>query len=83
MSDQTNDTIRQVCARVHEQRLQLEVIDDGPGVDPGMEDDIFEPYVSRPGNGRRPASDSYRMQARENRSLLPSTAAPRICSGDI
>ncbi len=31
--------------------LQIEIVDDGPGLPPGLEDDIFEPFVSGRENG--------------------------------
>jgi signal transduction histidine kinase len=37
-------------------RVLLHVMDDGPGVDPSLQDEIFLPYVSRPLNGRSPES---------------------------
>jgi two-component system nitrogen regulation sensor histidine kinase GlnL len=31
--------------------LQVEIVDDGPGIPPGIADDIFEPFVSGRENG--------------------------------
>ena len=39
--------------------------------------------ASAPMNGTRPVNSSYAVTASEYWSLLPSTASPRNCSGDM
>lgn len=43
-------------SEVSDGRVLVHVCDDGLGVDPAVQEQIFQPYVSRPNDGRRPES---------------------------